>query len=359
MSSCGDDGRQDSRRIWIRKYASAEKKDTAIKYVSLIVLVIQNASQVLVMRYVRTRPREMFLSTVAIFFAEVVKLIICILFLTIQEKSLIRCLKVMYVDIIKQPVDTLKVCVPAVIYVIQNNLLYVAVSNLPAATYMVTYQLKILTTALFTVTILRRRLSLLQWLALVLLFGGIALVQLSETPYKHIVEQNPINGFAAVLVACILSGFSGIYLEKILKDSDVSVWIRNVQLAIISLPVALANVFIQDSRRVLEQGMLVGFDVVVWCLIMLSSIGGITVAVVIKYADNILKAFAASIAIIVACIASALLFQFRPAVLFLVGTVFVIGAIFMYSLFPYKKKYQQTPTEPPHADQQKEETVTV
>ncbi|VDO43962.1 unnamed protein product [Brugia timori] len=72
-----------------------------------------------------------------------------------------------------------------------------------------------------------------------------------------------------------------------------------------------------------------------------------------------MKAFAASIAIIVACIASAVLFQFRPAALFLVGTVFVIGAIFMYSLFPYKKKYQQTATEPPHADQQKEETVTV
>ncbi|EFO19419.1 UDP-galactose transporter [Loa loa] len=386
MSSCDDDEGQDSGRIWIKKCVSAEKKDTAIKYVSLIILVVQNASQVLVMRYVRTRPREMFLSTVAIFFAEVVKLIVCILFLTIQEKSLIRCLKVMYEDIIKQPIDTLKVCVPAVIYVIQNNLLYVAVSNLPAATYMVTYQLKILTTALFTVTILRRRLSLLQWLALVLLFGGIALVQLDdqranankvvkenitsirddssktaklETPYKHIVEQNPISGFAAVLVACILSGFSGIYLEKILKDSDVAVWIRNVQLAIISLPVALANVFIQDRRKVLERGMLVGFDIVVWCLIILSSIGGITVAVVIKYADNILKAFAASIAIIVACIASALLFQFRPAVLFLVGSVFVIGAIFMYSLFPYKKKYQQTPTEPLYATQQKDETAAV
>lgn len=28
----------------------------------------------------------------------------------------------------------------------------------------------------------------------------------SETPYNHIVEQNPINGFTAVLIACILSG---------------------------------------------------------------------------------------------------------------------------------------------------------
>lgn len=40
------------------------------------------------------------------------------------------------------------------------------------------------------------------------------------------------------------SGFAGIYFEKILKGSDVSVWIRNIQLAIISLPVGLANVFV-------------------------------------------------------------------------------------------------------------------
>uniref|UniRef100_A0A914S2S2 Uncharacterized protein n=2 Tax=Ascarididae TaxID=6250 RepID=A0A914S2S2_PAREQ len=37
-------------------------------------------------------------------------------------------------------------------------------------------------------------------------------------------------------------------------------------------------------------------------MIMISSLGGLTVAVVIKYADNILKAFATSIAIVVACI---------------------------------------------------------
>lgn len=40
------------------------------------------------------------------------------------------------------------------------------------------------------------------------------------------------------------AGFAGIYFEKILKGSDVSVFVRNVQLSIISLPVGLATVFV-------------------------------------------------------------------------------------------------------------------
>lgn len=41
----------------------------------------------------------------------------------------------------------------------------------------VTYQLKILTTALFSVLMLRKSLSRVQWFSLLLLFTGVAIVQ--------------------------------------------------------------------------------------------------------------------------------------------------------------------------------------
>ena len=55
--------------------------------------------------------------------------------------------------------DTFKVCIPSAIYLVQNNLLYVAAGNLDVATYQITYQLKILTTALFAVLILGKKLN--------------------------------------------------------------------------------------------------------------------------------------------------------------------------------------------------------
>ena len=49
--------------------------------------------------------------------------------------SVVDCLTHLQEEIIRKPKETLKVAVPAFIYTLQNNLLYVAVSNLPAATF--------------------------------------------------------------------------------------------------------------------------------------------------------------------------------------------------------------------------------
>uniref|UniRef100_A0A0N4UVD0 UDP-galactose transporter n=1 Tax=Enterobius vermicularis TaxID=51028 RepID=A0A0N4UVD0_ENTVE len=296
---------------------------------------------------------NLFLYTVCVFFQEVFKLTACILL--VLEVSSFRAFKLMYKEVFVNWKDTLKVCVPAGIYVIQNNLLYVAVANLSAAVYMVTYQLKILTTALFTVLILRRRLSMLQWIALIFLFAGIAMVQVvCDLRNKHFCDF----GTKYLFLTVSRSGFAGIYFEKILKQRrEVSVWLRNVQLAAISLLPATVTIFAKDYNNVTEKGFFVGFDLAVWGVVSLGAFGGLLVAVVIKFADNILKAFATSFAIILACIVSVIFFNFKPGYKFILGATLVIGAVFVYGAFPYKKKYEPAATEPPPPYKENEEEM--
>jgi UDP-sugar transporter A1/2/3 len=67
------------------------------------------------------------------------------------------------------------------------------------------------------------------------------------------------------------------------------------------------------------------------------AVGGLIVAVVVKYADNVLKVFASSFSIIFSCLISAVLFDFRPNGLFLVGAALVCLSTALYSK-PEKKK---------------------
>lgn len=76
----------------------------------------------------------------------------------------------------------------------------------------------------------------------------------------------------------------------------------------------------------------------VWYLVTLQATGGLLVAMVVKYADNILKGFATSLAIVVACVASIILFNFQLTAQFSLGTVLVISSIFLYGYQPPQPK---------------------
>ena len=73
----------------------------------------------------------------AVLMAELFKLFSCIWLVFREEGSAAKLTKALHSTIVQQPIDTMKVCVPSLVYVVQNNLLYVAASHLDAATYQV------------------------------------------------------------------------------------------------------------------------------------------------------------------------------------------------------------------------------
>lgn len=194
---------------------------------------------------------------------------------------------------------------------------------------------------MFAVTILRKKLISTQWMSLVFLIAGVVFVQLAAsdgaaaaTTSSSSSAQNPFLGLMAALGACVLSGFAGIYFEKILKGSDVSVWMRNVQLSLLSLPFGLITCLLNDGSKIVDHGFFNGYDFFIWYLIVLQAGGGLIVAVVVKYADNILKGFATSLAIIISCVASIYIFDFKLTLSFSFGAALVICSIFLYGYQP-------------------------
>jgi UDP-sugar transporter A1/2/3 len=133
----------------------------------------------------------------------------------------------------------------------------------------VSYQLKILTTALFSVVMLGKSLNATKWTALVLLMIGVAMVQLSDsspssstsktTTTKKVdkvdADQTPWIGMVAVLTACISSGYAGVYFERVLKSSSMSLWTRNLHLATFSLFFAVLSIA-PDMHLITTQGVL-------------------------------------------------------------------------------------------------------
>ena len=337
---------------------SSEDTNAFIKYGALLLLVAQMVGLVLLMRYSRTihdPDQPLYLASTAVFVMEFMKLVICLLVIAVQSNGAL--LRELQIHVIQSPIEIVKLTVPSLLYTIQNNLLYLALTNLDSATYQVCYQLKILTTALFSALLLpQRKFSGQKWAALIILTVGVAIVQISGSGDQHTnpdsnstadsqQQHNRIVGLVAVLCAACTSGFSGVYFEKILKGSRTSLWIRNVQMGLPSIVIAYVTVYFKDAAAVQSQGFLQGYTAIVWTVVTVQAVGGLIVATVVKYADNVLKVFATSFSIVVSCIISAFLFDFHPTWMFLCGASLVVTATAMYSSpdAPARKTRKKTP----------------
>eukprot|EP00913_Durusdinium_trenchii_P033388 g31257.t1 len=135
-------------------------------------------------------------------------------------------------------------------------------------------------------------------------------------------------GFLAALGACFASGFGGVFMEMVLKGSATSIWLRNAQLAIFGASTAAWVVF-QEGH---EAPLVHGYTFWVWLMAFTVASGGMLVAAVLKYADNILRQFSTAISVILTTALSALVLEdITLDMMFAAGTVLTIGATFMYS----------------------------
>lgn len=246
------------------------------------------------------------------------------------------------------------------LYLLQNTLLYVALSNLSAPMFQVTYQSKLLTTALVSVILLQRKYSMKQWVCLTALGFGVAVVVLGASEdKKDAVEDKPVQsmtkGLMAVTVACFSSALAGVYFEMVLKKTTtgangeqkkpVSLWMRNIQMAFFSVIIALINGYRLTGPDA-EKPFMHGFTSWVWMVVLLQAGGGLLVAAVIKYADNVLKGMATGVSVVSSTACSMVLFNTPLTGQFALGSMIILISVYFFSNdLPGSKKKEDIPSD--------------
>lgn len=174
------------------------------------------------------------------------------------------------------------------------------------------------------------------------------MVVLGETKPKEGAENSDANytnlalGLVAVSFACISSALAGVYFEKVLKkpmsetDEDgpknppPSLWMRNMQLAFYTVIIAAVQGMLHSEDGP-PKPYLHGFNAWTWVLVILQAGGGLLVAAVIKYADNVLKGLATGVSVVLSSTLSMLIFGTPLSIQFLFGAVFILNAVWFFS----------------------------
>ncbi|KAL8280688.1 hypothetical protein RQP46_007011 [Phenoliferia psychrophenolica] len=285
--------------------------------------------------------------------------------------------------------DWWKMGIPAVLFAVQNNLIYVAARNLSVPVFQITFQLKTLITAVAAVVMLGRRLALTQWLSLVFLGLGVATMQIGALHAKadtraHTLrpaidrdDQNYLAGISSILVSCVCSSVAATYFELVIKrrpdtprltaiagrrrtttndNKPASLWIRNIQLSLFSTVFGIIVVLVQanpahwagstgfslDMNDPMEHwydpvvrtavGFFVGFHPMAWLVVFLQTVGGLLIAVAIKHADNVAKGFALSVSIVFTFLLSVILFDFQLTLPSVLGGLAVVGSTLLFEM---------------------------
>ena len=333
----------------------------------LLAVMLQNSSYALLRAYSRGTLKETYSSSSVLLAMEVTKLVVsAYMVVTSSEPSDVPSGSPLskYAHLLRR---SLKMAVPAVIYLAMNLLSFVALARIDAATFSIAAQLKVLTTAAFSVALLGRSLHVRKWRALLTLTLGVVLISAETKPKVRrrsaqicgaapsaqfpsaqfpsatfLTRRTPpppqssqiswsgewAVGFGAVLAEVVLSGFASIYFERVLKSADevYSVWDRNFQLAVWSIAI-YTPMMLRDNPT----APFAGWSAVAAVCAAVGALGGVLVALCLKHADSVTKTIATTGAIVLTTLVNAAFLDGPMSLAVATGALLVVLSVFSFN----------------------------
>eukprot|EP00246_Nothoceros_aenigmaticus_P012722 TRINITY_DN4077_c0_g1_i1.p1 TRINITY_DN4077_c0_g1~~TRINITY_DN4077_c0_g1_i1.p1 ORF type:complete len:405 (-),score=56.97 TRINITY_DN4077_c0_g1_i1:341-1555(-) len=230
--------------------------------------------------------------------------------------------------------------VPACLYAVNNYLKFIMQLYFNPATVKMLSNLKVLMIALLLRIMMRRRFTITQWEALVLLLIGISVNQLHTTPDGTTAIASTVTyaAYLYTLVFVTVPSMASVFNEYALKSQyDTSVVLQSLFLylwgAFFNCLALVVTTLYHGGNGV---NIFQGHSKATVLLIVNNGAQGVLSSFFFKYADAILKKYSSTVATIFTGLASAALFGHALTINFLLGVTIVF--ISMHQFFSSMSK---------------------
>eukprot|EP00906_Rhabdomonas_costata_P013841 RCo019837 len=273
----------------------------------------------------------------------------------------------------------LSYCIPAALYVVDNNLYLMVVELIGPLRFHLFNAIKIPITAVLFRVFLARKLSANQWCAIVLLFVGVLVAQQSEilrqlpvgphagcsagsslssstaaasgggldgfatapsgaaTEVAQALFSSPtvLLGFLLVATMAAASSFANIWSEYLYKKdtSGPGFYGKNAQLYAYGVVFNGLCLIARDwwyTGAIQTEGLFAGWTALTPVIVVITAVYGFGVAHVLNVLDNIANAFTHASALLLTLVVSAAMLSYHPTLLFFCGVAVVVLAMFLY-----------------------------
>lgn len=224
---------------------------------------------------------------------------------------------------------SVKFILPSVIYMLTNNIFLYALHFVTPPIWLVLVQCKVLLTLLVYKYVFKHFISAAQWTAGFLIVASVLGSQLEEFNKGEV--RGKLIAVGLGLLCGTLSTVVSVYTEFCFKNDTRTIWEQQAQIyfggALFS---AMASAY--SGEPLIERGMSPSIQGLLLATIALATVQGITIAVVVRRLDNIIKYHLSATCGVLNSVLSALLFpdKFRFTASYVVSLAILFTAIYLY-----------------------------
>jgi drug/metabolite transporter (DMT)-like permease len=271
-----------------------------------------------------------FNATSVVLLTELIKLIMATSFYVTYDGSLAQ-----MVQATRDSVPLLlKYAVPALLYCVYNNLVYINLSTFDPGTYNVLMQARIVMTGVLYQVLFTKRLSRNQWLGIVLITLGCMCKEADK-----LTSSASLSASVRAWLLLLASVFAGVYTELLLKGGDgglargVTTNLQNAYMYLHSIVWNGAFLMAQGrlSEAVAHENLAAICTPTILAIMAIMSSVGLVTGYFLKHLDSVLKNIAAATEVVLTMLASAALFGTELNETGLVAALLVAAGVALYA----------------------------